>query len=252
MFRFGMAAVAGTAAFAVLFELAQYPRTQETGNPGLQLMHALLESQPRGQRWLWRLGPLPPPGGQGKYIILFPREVDWECGGDVEGRELPPLPILPVPRRAGGAPGAHVTLLSQGNVQTEWVLIRKKSASDHELHEASVEGRIVTGKIARLACASGLEPELFLYECYSVPLQVCIRHQEISVPFSSRYPLGKRLIPVGLPWVNWGEPSRLSATTCRAAFVPNSLDVMDKVPKGEYELQVVMPVGPARAPRAGR
>lgn len=239
MTRLILITIIGVVVLVLLFEVSRDQERNETTGLYYELVHEILEAQPQQEGLRWRLGPLSTPGAKGgtaDHIILTPSEVDWRRGIAAEGRQLPePPPVPPVPSMPH-AENMQVMPMAFGYIQTDWILMRNADLGDHKLSSAVINGMAVTRNMASLG--QGRVAQLHLYQCYSVPFTVYRYRCEVSVPPNSRYPLGRRMIEVGLPWVEWGEPMERSATTCRAILVPESEDYRNKLPQGEFEVPV--------------
>lgn len=243
MTRLILITVIGVVVLVLLFEVTRAPEMQSDKGLYLELVSELLRAQPPKEGWGWHMGPLPVSGtqiGEGDYISLTPREVEWSRGAESEGRRLPEPPPTPATPPRQVSRGLKQVLIAEGNVQTRWILLRKKGIEDHKLVEAFVGGKLVTKKEAGLERVLGREPELRLYECYLLPFRIYRYQRLIQVQPSSRYPTGKRVAQVGMPWVQWGEPFLQSTTTCWTYFAAKSLKLKDKVPENNrFELPVV-------------
>lgn len=243
MTRLILITVIGVVVLVLLFEVTRVPEAQSDGSLYYEIVSELLKAQPPKEGWDWHMSPLPVSGTQAKegdYISLTPREIEWSRGTGSEGRRLPEPPPPPATPPRQVSRSLKPVLVTEGNVQTRWLLLRKKGIEDHKLVEAFAGGRLVTKKEAGLERVLGREPELRLYECYLLPFKVYRYRHVIQVQPSSRYPTGKRLAEVGMPWVEWGEPFLQSTTTCWTYFAAKSAKLKDMVPEDDrFELPVV-------------
>jgi hypothetical protein len=242
VFKLITVTVIGVVALILLFEVSRERETDYTELLYYEVVNELLAAQPQREGLSWHTGPQPVPGmedAQRNYIVLKPGKINWGSEPESESRQLPPPPPTPdVPPK----PMAHSLkqgVVAKGFVQTKWALLRKKGLGRHVLVKAFVEGKLLTDYIAKLTAVSGPEPELSYYECYRLPFKLYRYQRTAHAQMSSRCPLGKRLENVGLPWVEWGEPEKISMTTCWTAFERKAPAPPKSVPQGVYELRVV-------------
>jgi hypothetical protein len=176
---------------------------------------------------------------QEDYIVLAPVRIDWGGESGAEGRQLPPPPPIPPATPKPHSRTLKPGVVAEGFLQTKWASLREKNLGKHTLVKGYVDGKYINDYIAKLAPVDGPEPVLRYYECYRVPFRVYSYQREVPTRNSSRYPLGRRLMNVGMPWVEWGEPGMVSVTTCWTAFEAKSAAPPKTVPRGVYEVQVI-------------
>ncbi len=240
MLRLIFATVIAIMVLLFVFETRRPQATDETRQAYFSMVEAQVEAQPLGSGLAWHARPVPAPSGaRFNFVTLRPKVIDWsgETGG--EGRQLPPPPKVPPdtprPRHVGRG---DVRIVAEGQLQTEWILLRSRGIGEHKLLRGRIGGKEVSVASAQFGSLPDGDAILKYYECYSVPFTIYRYREEIPARTNSCYPLGKRLIDVGSPWVVYGKPGRLSLTTCRATLVPRSPEFKDRVPGGVFEARV--------------
>jgi len=244
MFRLSLLTVIGVTVLVLLFQVTQVPADSRAAEFYRSIVGEMLDAQTVKSDWRWHPGPLPAPGTEaqkGDYVTLSPWSVDWSRSHS-EGRRLPEPPPMPrTPKVVKASSRFEPIIVATGYAQTEWHLMRVKGIEDHKLQEAVVGGKRISSEFAKFAAERGEEPELLLHQCYMLPYTVYRFREEVDVPADSTYPLGKRLMEIGPPWVVWEKPFLMSQTWCKASFTETSPSVRHMVPAGSYVLPVVEP-----------
>jgi hypothetical protein len=243
MFKLVLITIVGVAVLVLLFEVRRGGEPDLTEQLYLEAMKQLVESQSPGRTMTWRYGAQPLPGTVGRerdYVVLEPEVIEWSKQPDFERRQLRTAPEPPAtkPMPSYAATRGEPTVVAKGFVQTDWVQVIECGLGEHKIRKVRIGDATATGAQVEPITAPGCEPELRYYESFVLPFEVCRVQKVDTVEGSFRHPLGKELVGTGEPWVVWGEPVKVTGTTCEATLVLKSLEVVGKIPTEPVVLRV--------------